>query len=74
MMPTATTSPTRTAAREILQAIPEQNVVDGGRVDWGPEGTKARALYVAALKGHHFDPKCTSCESDLYYVIKRLAK
>ena len=74
MMPTATTSPTRTAAREILQAIPEQNVVDGGRVDWGPEGTKARALYVAALKGHHFDPKCTSCESDLYYVLRNAAR
>lgn len=73
-MPTATTSPTRTAAKEIMKAIPEQKVVDGGRVDWGPEGTKARALYVAALEGHHFDPKCTSCESDLYYVIKRLAR
>ena len=73
-MPTATTSPTRTAAREILQAIPEQNVVDGGRVDWGPEGTKARALYVAALNGHHFDPKCVSCESDLWRVLKWLSK
>ena len=27
-----------------------------------------------AINGHVYEKDCTSCESDLYYVIKRLAK
>lgn len=67
-------SHTTQSAREIMASMPEQMVRDGGAVDWGASGNKARALYIAALLGHAFDPKCQSCESDLYYVIKNAAK
>lgn len=62
------------AIREVWSRIPAQEVRDGGRVDFGPEGNKDRAVYIAALMGHQFDPKCSSCESDLYHVIKNAVK
>lgn len=61
------------AVREVWGLIPAQVVRDGARVNWGPEGTKARSVYLAALMWHHFDAGCTSCESDLYYVIRNAA-
>ena len=62
------------AVKEVLAAMPEQEWKDGGAVNWGPPGNKARAVYLAARLGHTFDPHCTSCESDLYHVLKYLAK
>ena len=62
------------AAREVLSAMPDQEWRDGGRVDWGPEGNKARALYLAAVAGHVYDPDCLSCESDLWLKLKELVK
>lgn len=61
-------------AMELFGEIPAQVVRDGARVDWGAPGAKARAVYIAALLGHQFDPHCNSCESDLYIVIKNAAK
>lgn len=60
--------------REVLAAMPDQQVKDGGSVLWGPEGNKARAVHLAARFGHRFDPHCKSCESDLYHTLKYLAK
>ena len=60
--------------REVLTAMPDQQVKDGGSVLWGPEGNKARAVHLAARFGHRFDPHCKSCESDLYHVLKYLSK
>lgn len=60
--------------REVLAAMPDQQVKDGGSVLWGPEGNKARAVHLAARFGHRFYPHCKSCESDLYHVLKYLAK
>ncbi len=61
--------------RQVLGAMPAGQVIrDGGRVDWGPVGNKSRAVYIAARLGHTFDPNCTSCESDLFYVLKNAAK
>jgi len=61
---------TASSIAEVLSAMPPQEVRDGGSVLWGPEGNKARALYLAALMGHVFDPNCTSCESDLVALLK----
>ena len=55
---------------EILSAIRTKEVKDGTRIDWGPDGNRDRAMYQAALLGHRFDPKCQSCDSDLYFVLK----
>ncbi len=60
--------------REVLTAMPDQQVKDGGSVLWGPEGNKARAVHLAARFGHRFDPHCKSCESDLYHTLKHLVK
>ena len=60
--------------REVLAAMPDQQVKDGGSVLWGPEGNKARAVHLAARFGHRFDPHCKSCESDLYHTLKYLSK
>lgn len=60
--------------REVLAAMPDQQVKDGGSVLWGPDGNKARAVHLAARFGHLFDPRCKSCESDLFHTLKYLAK
>lgn len=60
--------------REVLTAMPDQQVKDGSSVQWGPEGNKARAVHLAARFGHRFDPHCKSCESDLYHTLKYLSK
>lgn len=75
-MPSATTdADTKAAIREVLAVMPAgQQVRDGHRMQWGPPGNKSRAVYLAARLGHTFDPHCTSCESDLYHVLKYLAK
>lgn len=61
-------------AMELFGEIPAQVVRDGARVDWGAPGAKARAVYIAALLGHQFDPHCNSCESDLWLVLKNAVK
>ena len=43
--------------REVLAAMPDQQVKDGGSVQWGPDGNKARAVHLAARFGHRFDPQ-----------------
>lgn len=60
--------------REVLAAMPDQQVKDGGSVLWGPEGNKARAVHLAARFGHRFDPHCKSCESDLWFLLKTESK
>lgn len=60
--------------RDVLAAMPDQQVKDGGSVLWGPDGNKARAVHLAARFGHRFDPHCKSCESDLFHVLKYLVK
>lgn len=60
--------------REVWQAIPAQDVRDGKRVDFGPPGNKARAIYLAGRIGYTFNPDCKSCESDLWHVIRMQAR
>lgn len=60
---------------EVLAAMPRGQVFqDGGRVEWGPEGNKDRARYLAARLGHTFQPNCTSCDSDLWLVLMNAVK
>lgn len=59
---------------EVLSAMPPQEVRDGGSVLWGPDGNKARAVYLAARFGHVFKPTCRSCESDLWLTLKLIVK
>lgn len=61
--------------REILAAMPRAQMARPGHpLEWGPEGNKARAIYLAATLGHSFDPNCTSCDFDLYMVLKNAAR
>lgn len=63
------------AVKEVLAAMPEQEWRDGGRVDWGPEGNKARALYLAAVAGHtDYQPDCNNCDRHLLAVMQSLVK
>lgn len=55
--------------KEVLGAMPRQSFRDGGVYNWGPEGNKARAVYLAATRGRTFDPTCPNCESDLITVL-----
>ncbi len=55
--------------KQVLADIPPQQWREGGSVQWGPEGNKARAIHLAARLGHSFDPHCLSCESDLWLVL-----
>ena len=75
-MPSTTdqTTDIKTRIQEVLAAMPKQEWRDGGPVEWGPEGNKARALHLAATLGHLFDKDCKSCESDLWLVLKNAVK
>jgi hypothetical protein len=63
---------TKEVALEILAAM--GSTTPGAKLDWGPAGNKARAIYLAARMGHHFDPKCSSCEGDLLAVVRYASK
>lgn len=60
---------------EVLAAMPPgQQWRDGMRVDWGPPGNRDRAVHLAARLGHVFNPRCRSCDSDLWMVLKIATK
>ena len=65
---------TKERIREVLRDIPEQEFRPGHPINWGPPGNKACARALSARLGHVYDRKCTSCDFDLYTVLKHAAR
>lgn len=59
-------------ARELLAQLPKDQPPRGRTPDWG--GLRENAFAIAAALGHSFDPKCQSCDVDVYDVLRSIVK
>ena len=62
----------RATARAFLDRLPKDQPPRGMKPNWGSERDAAYAI--AAMLGHHFDPKCQSCDADVMDVLIQAAK
>jgi len=63
----------RISILSVLRDVPAP-ITQGTAANWGPQGNKTAAIYAAARLGHTFDPNCTSCDHDLYSVLRHAVK
>ena len=59
-------------AKQLLDRLPKDQPPRGIKPNWGSERDAAYAI--AARLGHHFDPKCQSCDADVMDVLIQAAK
>lgn len=57
--------------QSIRAAMPQAQPPLGQRPNWGPPGNRERAYYLAALLGHQYDPKCQSCDADVWDALRQ---
>ena len=55
----------------IQQDMPPQQPPAGHRPNWGNNAARGRAYYLAAQLGHHADPKCNSCDADVWDFLRQ---
>lgn len=70
-MPATPEAERRRILDEIVAAMPAQQPPLGHRPDWGTDGNRHRAYYLAACWGFSRNPKCLSCDADVWDHLRQ---